>query len=118
MKFLKKKEDIANLTYEFDVMHFLNLVKEEWGLWGTYPQGEIRLGIIQASKENLKMPETYTKAPKVLCLYGLSTKMRKNRYNDYLTYLNDPDLIHEEFLHGLRINAMIGWLWPATASLI
>jgi len=106
LKFLKIGEEDKDLTYEYDLMNFFNLKKEEWGLLGSYPHGKMRLGLIPAryvaySDTSVPLQEN---SQGFFVFMAYETPEAHDGRNDYTTYLNDPDLSHEEFLRGLRIN--------------
>jgi hypothetical protein len=111
-KFLKKGEEPELLSYEYDMMRFLRSRKDAWGLQGMYPEGMTRIGRIKIED----LPEEYLKGLQgkrgtieVDTTDGYYTFMAYetdvgNNGNAYYTYLNDPDLSHEEFMEGLKIN--------------
>jgi len=113
LKFLKKGEDVANLPYECDLMNFFNDRKEEWGLQGRYPRGRLRLGEIAASQMPFLKSEIESEGKSSTLALNSDGKYTFMVYetdltvpgqDDYMTYLNDPDLSHKEFMEGLRFN--------------
>ncbi|MFC1644331.1 hypothetical protein ACFL5C_03355, partial [Candidatus Omnitrophota bacterium] len=114
-KFLKKDEELKLLSYEHDLMKFLREKKEEWGLKGDYPEGRVRIGRIKIKTSDL--PSSYLsdlsgkegsievdKTDGFYTFMAYETDLDEKGGNPYYTYLNDPDLSHEEFMRGFRIN--------------
>jgi len=112
-KFLKVGESADILSYEHDMMGFLKSKKDEWGLIGEYPEGIIRIGRIKVSdvpEDHLKEIQEKEGEIEVDMTDGYYTFMvyeanlDEHGNNNFYTYLNDPDLTHEEFERGLSIN--------------
>ena len=112
-KFLREGEDPSLLAYELDMMNFLAAKKDEWGLLGSYPKGKYSLARVRASHLPEGMLSTLLGKGGPLELdqregyytfIAYEVDLDEQGRNNFSTYLNDPDLSHEEFLEALRIN--------------
>jgi len=117
LKRLKRGENPQLLKYEYDFMGFFNSKKEEWRLKGQYPTGVIPLGYLEVED----LPQAYMqehltplqgKGDSIVLdtsrgyysFMDYEVDLRGSGMNSFATYLNDPDLTHEEFFEALRIN--------------
>ncbi len=112
IKFLRQGEDISLLGYEYDMMNFFNERKTEWDLIGAYPRGVARLIRINAQQNPGILPSRATqKGPLMLAQEDgdylaivYETDLDAQGRNAYTTYLNDPDLSHDEFEKAFKVN--------------
>ena len=112
-KFLREGEEPGLLEYEYDMMNYLASKKEEWGLLGFYPKGVYSLKRVRVDQLPLDMAEALKGkgGPIVLdehdgyyTFMAYEVELDEQSQNNFSTYLNDPDLSHEEFLAALRVN--------------
>lgn len=115
IKLLKQGESESTLAYEYDMMQYISSKKDEWRLQGEYPRGthrlvrihkdnfpeEIRAGILKDQKVDMNLAvdsEGYFTA----MIY--ETNLDETGGVPYMTYLNDPDLKHDEFREAYKKN--------------
>lgn len=113
IKILKHGENPALLAHEFNNMNYIHTHQDKLNLKGKYPRGKTRLAKIH-----------YSELPEYLHSGSIETqKGRLDLHKDaegyytvmiyesdldeqgripYMTYLNDPDLTHEEFWNAYR----------------